>query len=105
MTMAVHHRLPGSHTDSEPYVVGGRLEILLNHSFAFHRSKQQQRVSLQHSSIPPSVLAGSATGIAMRPARAADTGTGRELQDDEDLSSLHDPSWIESLLSIQAISS
>jgi hypothetical protein len=33
--MAVHHRLPGSHTDSEPYFVGGRLEILLNHSFAF----------------------------------------------------------------------
>jgi len=34
MTMAVHHRLSGRHTDVKPDVVPGRLEIFLDHFFA-----------------------------------------------------------------------
>jgi hypothetical protein len=32
--MAMHYRLPCSHTDIEPDVIPGRPEILLNHFFA-----------------------------------------------------------------------
>ena len=46
MTMAVHHRLPGSHTDIEPNVVPGRSKILLNHFFARIDQKKKRLLLL-----------------------------------------------------------